>query len=210
MKIKFIKNYLIYLVIFLASITILSYRIKIEGYLSKEKFKYIFWIILTIINFYILAKNKNNFQNKKIFTLFFILELLFLPKNLPQTIFYIQTLITTLQENIKEIILTIFCIIIVFISTLLGTISSIFKSMPYEDTHYICSNKLIEYETYAHSKGAMDKYHYYTSKSLKIIDLGDIIKVKIILSENATREKYEEFIEKYPKKYSCTYMGDEN
>ena len=65
MKEKFIKNYLIYLVIFLISITILGYRIKIEGYLSEEKYKYIFWIILTIINFYILRKNKNNFQKKK-------------------------------------------------------------------------------------------------------------------------------------------------
>jgi len=171
--------------------------------------------VFIIIHIILLILFRKNIKRKSILVIIYFLTI-FLVKNKLQLFFCISSLLTLIITGFMEsnkikifsVFLTIFfaffAMPILFITVFIyGIQSNEERGDIYEDTYYYCENN---YEIYAFSAGAMDKFHYSIGKNYKILDLGDVIYISYQTRNEVTEEEYTHFL----NNHSCKLVEDKN
>ena len=77
------------------------------------------------------------------------------------------------------------------------------KSDIYDKMHYFCDNN---YEVYAYSAGAMDRFHYSIGKHYEFLDINDIIYISYNERNEVSQKEYNEYL----KTHKCKLVGEAN
>ena len=64
----------------------------------------------------------------------------------------------------------------------------------YKDMHYYCDNN---YEAYAYSEGAMDRFHYSVGKHYEILNIKGLIYIRYSERNEVTNVEYQEMIKNH-------------
>ncbi|MBE6146833.1 MAG: hypothetical protein E7168_00705 [Firmicutes bacterium] len=163
-----------------------------------------------LFNIASIIKYKKDIKNKKLALITSIIILIF-SKNIYHTIFiatntFLLLIITiSTSKSLKMIIMLILCCILLspytFIYILIITLNSKKTSNIYEDTHYYCENN---YEIYAYSSGAMDRFHYSIGKYYVLLNFGNIINISYRERNETTIEEYNYFL----NTNNCSLVGE--
>lgn len=210
MKNLFIKYYAIIMMSLFLINNLLFYNIKIGGLLYQ-----IFMIIIIIFNGFILLKFRGNIRFKILVIIILFFTWIF-SNNLLQLLFVLFNIlflcILGFMEShiikVLSILMTIFFVVLFYHLLFIflffygdGLDSNYGMNDVYSDMHYYCDNN---YEVYAYSAGAMDRFHYSIGKHYDFIDVNGIIYVIYRERREVSHEKYENFL----KNNKCSLVGD--
>ena len=185
MKKKFIDYYAVIMLIIFIFYNIILESLKIGGLLYQ-----IFMILLIILNIIILIKFRKKIKYKSIIIVLYLLIWIF-SKNTLQCFFAFSNIIFLcitgfMESNFIKIMsfvlpLLLFILLFIFLPPLIFGYIATFgfglseeKNMNdiYSDMHYYCDDN---YEVYAYSSGALDKFHYSIGKHYEFLNIDDII-----------------------------------
>lgn len=205
MKKILIHNYGILIMILFIINNIVLGDLHVQGVL------YIFAMALIILlNILIIIKYKKEIKYKSLIIVSFLIILF--SKDIYNLIFYITNVIAFIIASLSEskinqitiilvgVIFAVFhpVILLYIFIVILGLNNS---SSIYEDTHYHCEDN---YNVYAYSGGAMDKFHYNISQYYEILNAYDII---TIIYDKRNETSYEEY-NNYIKNHNCKLVGE--
>ena len=201
MKSFFIKHYSVFILLSYILYNHLLYNVKIGGLLYQ-----ITMIGVIIINTYELIKNKKELKDNSICILIFFVTLS-LSKNVFQHLFNISNIITLIIIECKKrnifviiisiiiILLHIFCPLIFLLFIFDGDINEEREiSDICEEMHYYCDNN---YEAYAYSEGAMDRFHYSVGKHYEILNIKGLIYIRYSERNEVTFDEFQEIIKNH-------------
>ncbi len=210
---NFFTNYyaVIMLILFIAYNNVFE-GLKIGGLLYQ-----IFMIISIIVNIILLILFRKKIKGKSLIIIAYFLLWLF-SKNILQCTFAISSMVVLIVTGFME------SKYIKVISILIGLFFVIF-SMPlffvflfafgtnlneesgrndiYEDMHYYCKNN---YEVYAYSAGAMDRFHFSIGKYYDFLDIDGIIYISYNERNEVSKEEYDNYL----NTHKCKLVGDIN
>ena len=204
---KIFTNYYTSIIIILLVISnIFLTNLEVNGILYN-----LFMTAFILFNIGIVVKYKKEMKNKKIALISSVILLIF-SKNIHLTIFIVTNIFLLLiitistSKSLKTIIILMFCCILLspytFIFVLLIALNSKYKmNNIYEDTHYYCEKN---YEIYAYSSGAMNRFHYSVGKYYVLLDFGNIINISYRERNETTIEKYNQFL----NNNKCSLVGE--
>lgn len=203
MKKIFINHYLLilFLIFFIYNYVLLD--LKIGGLIYQ-----VFMIVITILNALMLVKYRKEIKFKSICLIAYFCTC-FISRNIFQVIFVFSNIITLIvigyigEKIFIKIVSTLIIIKLCILLPILVIIvvfrfgnelnEEIGLSDIYEDTHYYCDNN---YEVYAFSAGAMDRFHYSVGKHYEIINIKGLY-VRYSKRNETTYAEYLNTIEKY-------------
>lgn len=204
MKKSLLKNYSLFILIVFIINNVLLSSIKVSGIVYD-----FIMIILIILNILVLIIYQKKIKYKEISIIGLILLLMF-SKNTYYFLFNILSIILLIipefktNQTIKFIAVLMILIIVLLNPVMLVIIIVSIEQLSdiYEDTHYRCDN----YNVYAYSSGAFDKFHYSIGKYYEIINIDGIINIIYDERNEKTKKEYDSFIEKN----NCNLVGDKN
>lgn len=190
MKKNFINYYYVTILLSYLIYNFALFNIKIGGFIYQ-----FFMIVVIITNIILLFKNQKEIKFKGIYIAIYFFTFIF-GKNIFQILFSLSNIVTLciIGNNSKnvflKIITPIFCTLLIiifhFLFVILGTAEKGRMGID-EYQHYYCDNN---YEAYAYSAGAFDKFHYNAGKHYKIID----DKVLYVFYSKQKEVSYEEYV----------------
>ena len=185
MKKNLINNYAIIMLVLYWFNNVTLNSLKMEGQLYQ-----IIMIIIIIVNAIILIVFKKNIKYKEIVCIIYFFTWIF-SKNILQCYFNFSNIVVLVGiclndgKFMKEFAIIIALIVFIFFLPLffiyilfigIGMSEELGKKEIYEEMHYNYKNN---YKAYSNSTSAMDKFHYSISKHYEIIDIDDIIYIKM-------------------------------
>lgn len=213
MKKNIVDYYALLMMILFILYNLVLNNLKIGGFLYQ-----IFMICLIISNIIILIKFRKRIMFKELIVIVYFFTWLLLSKNCLQCIFSISSMITLIIIGFMEsnfikiisILIVIFFVIFampLFFVYLLAFGTSISEEQGrndiYENMHYFCEN---DFEVYAYSAGAMDRFHYSVGKHYEFLDVDDIIYISYNERNEVTKGEYDDFL----TNHKCKLVGDIN
>lgn len=213
MKKNIIDYYALIMMILFIIYNIILKNLKISGLLFQ-----ILMIALIVLNIFILIKYRKRIKLKSLIIVIYFLVWFLFSKNALQCLFGISTMITLIVIGfmgsnfikVVSILITLFFVVfsmpLLFAYLLKYGVSISEESERndiYNDTHYYCENN---YEIYAYSAGAMDKFHYSIGKYYEFFNINGIIYISYNERNEVSREEYNEYL----TTHKCRLVGDKN